>query len=157
MLRLFLATLLLCSFYSGVHFSVAHAADAASTADKADTTTRFSAAERALINRHYKQLKQDADLYAQYHDPREKKAKSLPPGLQKKAAQGNLPPGWQKKLKIGAVLPPDVLAAADSLPAVLVAELPAGPAGTLTLYVDGHIIRVLEATRTLIDFFALPH
>src|SRR5688572_597464 len=27
-----------------------------------------------------------------------KKAKSLPPGLQKKAARGDLPPGWQKKL-----------------------------------------------------------
>lgn len=119
----------------------------------------FDPQERALISSHYLSLQRDAALYEQYHeDGKNKKGKDskpLPPGLKKKAAQGNLPPGWQKKLKVGAVLPPDVLASADMLPPRLVAQLPAGPAGTITVHVDGQIIRVLEATRTIVDFFEL--
>ena len=135
-------------------------------AEPKTAATPFSERERAAISSHYLSLKRDAAVYAQYHEPRpsgskaggksDSKSQSLPPGLQSKAAQGRLPPGWQKRLKIGAVLPPDVLASADMLPPALVAQLPAGPAGTLTVHVDGQIIRVLEATRTIVDFFALP-
>lgn len=127
-------------------------------AEQKTATPPFSERERAAISSHYQTLQRDAEVYQQYHEPKkgERKNQSLPPGLQKKAAQGKLPPGWQKRLKVGAVLTPDVLAAADSLPPALVAQLPVGPAGTMTVHVDGQIIRVLEATRTIVDFFALP-
>lgn len=135
------------------------AAEQPAAADK--VSERFNERERATISSHYLSLQREAAIYEQYHEPapgKKKKdadSKSLPPGLQKKAEQGRLPPGWQKKLKVGAVLPPEVLAVADPLPPRLVAQLPAGPAGTITVHVDGQIIRVLEASRTIIDFFAL--
>lgn len=132
-------------------------------ADSGKPEPRFNDKERTAIATHYHALLREAELYAQYHesgkDKHDKKssksAKALPPGLQKKAAQGRLPPGWQRKLQIGEVLPPDILAVADPLPPALVATLPVGPAGTLTVHVDGQIIRVIEATRTIVDFFAL--
>lgn len=130
-------------------------------ADRDATSTPFSDRERATISSHYLSLARDAATYEQYHEPRKDKkgngqaGKPLPPGLQKKAEQGRLPPGWQKKLKVGSVLPPDVLAVAEPLPPRLVAQLPAGPAGTITVHVDGQIIRVIEATRTIVDFFGL--
>jgi hypothetical protein len=152
--------LILWSFFSTALPATVAAADHAAKTDNA-AIERFHERERATISSHYLSLQREAAIYEQYHEPAAGKKKNnadskhLPPGLQKKAAQGRLPPGWQKKLKIGAILPPDVLAVADPLPPRLIAQLPAGPAGTITVHVDGHIIRVLEASRTIVDFFAL--
>ena len=84
------------------------------------------------------------------------KKKSLPPGLRKKLARGGeLPPGWQKKIARGEVLNADVYGNAYNLPNDLLRRLPHQPGGTELIEVEGKIIRVLEATRTILDVFSL--
>jgi len=82
--------------------------------------------------------------------------KTLPPGLSKKVARGAaLPPGWQKKIARGEVLPPAVYAQAQLLPDVVQRKLPPPPAGTLLVTIDGKLVRLLEATHTILDVFEL--
>ena len=82
--------------------------------------------------------------------------KTLPPGLTKKVARGAaLPPGWQKKITRGEVLPPVVYAQAQPLPEVVRRKLPPPPAGTLLVTIDGKLVRLLEATHTILDVFEL--
>ncbi|NQD38493.1 hypothetical protein HPT27_15835 [Permianibacter sp. IMCC34836] len=161
---------LLLSFGTSSH-AANNAVDAVANGGKAaashatagkPASTLFSERERNAILSHYAARQHDAEVYAQYHESSKGKKdgnkhsdKALPPGLQKQAEQGRLPPGWQKKLKIGSKVPPDIFAVAEVLPPALIAQLPAGPAGTITVHVDGQIIRVVEATRTIVDFFGL--
>jgi len=71
------------------------------------------------------------------------KEKPLPPGLQKKLERGGeLPPGWQKKLVVGEYLGDEVYHSAR----VLVSDR-----GETTVEVAGRIIRVIEATREIIE------
>ena len=82
--------------------------------------------------------------------------KALPPGLAKKVARGEkLPPGWQKKIARGEVLPQTVYAQAQPLPEVVIRKLPPPPAGTILITLDGKVLRLLEATRTIVDVFEL--
>ena len=82
--------------------------------------------------------------------------KALPPGLAKKVARGEkLPPGWQKKIARGEVIPQTVYAQAQPLPAVVIRTLPPPPAGTILVTLDGKLVRLLEATRTIVDVFEL--
>ena len=82
--------------------------------------------------------------------------KALPPGLAKKVARGEkLPPGWQKKIARGEVLPQTVYAQAQPLPEVVMRKLPPPPAGTILVTLDGKVVRLLEATRTIVDVFEL--
>ena len=82
--------------------------------------------------------------------------KALPPGLAKKAARGGaLPPGWQKKIARGEVLAPAVYAQTQPLPEVVIRKLPPPPAGTILVTIDGKLVRLLEATRTILDVFEL--
>ena len=119
----------------------------------------FSAQEKAAISQHFQQEQREREQYAQYHesgkDKKQGKTKSLPPGLQKKAASGRLPPGWEKKLQRGQMLSPEVYAVAEPLPAQLVAQLPIGPLGSVTVRVEGKIVRLLEATHEIIDILDL--
>ena len=83
-------------------------------------------------------------------------AKALPPGVAKKAVRKEkLPPGWQKKIVRGAVLPQTVYAQAQPLPEVVIWKLPSPPAGTILVTLDGKVVRLLEATRTIVDVFEL--
>lgn len=80
------------------------------------------------------------------------KQKSLPPGLQKKVDRGGeLPPGWKKKLARGDVLPQDVYRAGKPLPADVRKSLPPDPPGTITVDIDGEVVRVLQKTREITD------
>ena len=82
--------------------------------------------------------------------------KTPPPGLAKKVARGDkLPPGWQKKIARGEVLPPTVYAQAQPLPEVVIRKLPPPPAGTILVTLDGKVVRLLEATRTIVDVVEL--
>jgi hypothetical protein len=82
--------------------------------------------------------------------------KALPPGLTKKVARdAKLPPGWQKKIARGEVLPQTVYAQAQPLPEVVIRKLPPPPAGTILVTLDGKVVRLLEATRTIVDVFEL--
>jgi hypothetical protein len=74
----------------------------------------------------------------------------------KKAARGaKLPPGWQKKITRGELLPETVYAQAQPLPEVVIRKLPPPPAGTLLVILDDKVLRLLEATRTIVDVFEL--
>ena len=80
----------------------------------------------------------------------------MPKKPTKKAARSaKLPPGWQKKITRGAVLPQTVYAQAQPLPDVVIRKLPPPPAGTILVTLDGKVVRLLEATRTIVDVFEL--
>jgi hypothetical protein len=92
--------------------------------------------------------------YYHHHPYTHKKHKRLPPGLQKKAARGQaLPPGWQKKLARGEVLDYEIYQHARRIPYELSRRLPPAPEGTVLIKVEGKIIRLYEATRTILDVF----
>jgi hypothetical protein len=87
-------------------------------------------------------------------DQAPKKMKKLPPGLQKKAARGKaLPPGWQKKIARGEVMDRQVYAHAHPLPVDLARRLPPQPAGVVTVQLEGKVVRLAEATLTILDVF----
>jgi len=74
----------------------------------------------------------------------------------KKAAHGaKLPPDWQKKIARGEILPETVYRQAQPLPEVVIRKLPPPPAGTMLVTLDGKVLRLLEATRTIVDIFEL--
>ncbi len=78
----------------------------------------------------------------------------MPPGLAKKVARGGeLPPGWQKKCVKGEILPVEVTKQCHPLPPEVVVKLPPPPAGTILITVDGKVVRLLEATREILDVF----
>ena len=80
-----------------------------------------------------------------YNDRYNDNNKSLPPGLQKKAAQGKpLPPGWQKKLAKGDILSRDIFSRGEIIS-------PRDREGRVSVNVDGTVIRVMENTREIID------
>jgi hypothetical protein len=82
------------------------------------------------------------------------KKKKLPPGLQKKLARGGeLPPGWQKKVERGEVLDAEVYEHAQPVPVDLARRLPPQPQGTIIVTVEGKLMRLIEATRTILDVF----
>ncbi len=88
--------------------------------------------------------------------PHGKKTKPLPPGLQKKVERGGeLPPGWQKKVVRGEVLDARVYGHSRPLPPDLMKRLPSQPAGTIVITVQGKVVRLVEATLTILDVFDL--
>lgn len=95
-------------------------------------------------------------LPAPAEPPPGKKTKSLPPGLQKKVERGGeLPPGWQKKVVRGEVLDAQVYGHSRPLPPDLMKRLPPQPGGTIVITVEGKVVRLLEATLTILDVFDL--
>ena len=82
------------------------------------------------------------------------KHKSLPPGLAKKVARGGeLPPGWKKKLAKGEVLDLAVYEKAVPLTRRERKRYSTSPAGTKLLKIENKIVRVMDATRTILDVF----
>ena len=75
----------------------------------------------------------------------EKEYKTLPPGLAKKADEGKpLPPGWQKKLHKGDILDKEIYARGKVV-------VPLGKDGTVTINVDGTLLKLYEQSRRIID------
>ena len=69
----------------------------------------------------------------------------LPPGLQKNAERGKpLPPGWQKKLHRGDILDNDIYVRGRVV-------VPVGRDGSITIDVDGTLLRLHEKTRKILD------
>jgi hypothetical protein len=70
---------------------------------------------------------------------------ALPPGLQKKVQRGGkLPPGWQNKLQKGATMEPEVYQQGTVIK-------PIDATGVITIKVDDKIIRLMKATREIVD------
>jgi hypothetical protein len=87
-------------------------------------------------------------------DNKNKKQKSMPPGLEKKIQQGKeLPPGWQKKIVKGEVLDNELCLNAVTVSKEERQKLPPSPAGTKLLKIENKIIHVMDATRTILDVF----
>lgn len=104
--------------------------------------------ERAVLLRHRNEL-------VELGTPGKKKR--LPPGLAKKVAKGGeLPPGWQKKVARGEVMEQDLYRLSSSLPPHIIKELPRQPSGTVLVVLEGKIVRLLQATREILDVFDLP-
>lgn len=97
------------------------------------------------------------EYYSQYPpEGTPKKQKHIPPGLQKKLARGGeLPPGWQKKVARGEVMPSEVYKYSTRVPQDVWAKLPPQPPGTVIVNVEGKVVRLMEATRTIIDVLEL--
>jgi hypothetical protein len=106
-------------------------------------------AERQQIIRYFQDSPQAAPK-----GRKGRKSKGLPKGLQKKVAGGgDLPPGWQTKVAKGEVLDQGVYRHAVPLPRELTMKLPPAPDGTVLVKVEGKVIRLYEATRTILDVF----
>ncbi len=89
-----------------------------------------------------------------YHQKGGGKSKQLPPGLAKKVARGGkLPPGWQQKCAVGEIMPPDVYDQCHPLPSEVVLKMPPPPEPTLTVTIGGKVVRLLKATREILDIF----
>jgi hypothetical protein len=74
--------------------------------------------------------------------------------LQKKVARGeSLPPGWEAKLRQGETMPPEVYAQCHPLPPEVVRQLPPSPPGTITVVIGGKVVRLIQATREILDVF----
>ncbi|HWX20525.1 MAG TPA: hypothetical protein VN578_11560 [Candidatus Binatia bacterium] len=85
-----------------------------------------------------------------------KHERRLPPGLAKKLARGGrLAPGWEKKCVVGQAVPAEVYAECHPLPSELVVKLPPPPepALTVTVAVEGKVLRLLKATHEILDVF----
>ena len=75
------------------------------------------------------------------------KRKHLPPGLQKKVDRGQaLPPGWQKKVARGQVLDVRVYRHGRVI-------VPIDKHGAVSILVDDRVIRLIQATRVILDVF----
>ena len=73
------------------------------------------------------------------------KGKDVPKGLQKKVAKGKaLPPGWQKKLSKGEKLDKGVYKAGTII-------TPIDKNGVVTLKVEDKTIRLMKATREIVE------
>lgn len=84
-----------------------------------------------------------------------KKAKQLPPGLQKKLARGGqLPPGWQKKMARGEVISNDVYTQAQILGRSSLPNIHHIP-GTEIIQVGDKVARVMTDTRRVLDVIDL--
>ena len=92
--------------------------------------------------------------YVQSQHLHAKKSKNLPPGLAKKVARGgSLPPGWQKKCVRGEIMPPEVYRQCHPLPHEVLVKLPPPPPGTILVAVHGKIVRLVKASREILDVF----
>ncbi len=75
--------------------------------------------------------------------------KPLPQGLQMKLERGgSLPPGWQRKLVRGEVLDESIYRQGEIV-------IPVDDRGLLTVRIEGKLIRLVEATREIIDIVEL--
>lgn len=113
----------------------------------------FTNAERNEYNSHYnKQSKNkkddnDDDAQGEHHGNKghDKKYSDLPPGLQKKVANGgSLPPGWQKKVSNGQVFSPELRTYSKRSPYT-------SPKGTSDYILEDKVIRVMDSTNVILD------
>jgi len=73
------------------------------------------------------------------------KHKTLPPGLQKKVDKGEpLPPGWQKKLVKGEIMAEPVFSHSEIV-------IPVDSKGLLTIRIEGKLVKLIQATREIIE------
>ncbi|MBF5057186.1 hypothetical protein [Alloalcanivorax profundimaris] len=98
---------------------------------------------RAFNDREREALRRFGDRY---------RGDDLPPGLRKKMARGgDLPPGWRDKLREGRRLPDDLYYQGYRLPESVYRT----PDGYSDVVIDNEVVRILDATQTIMDVFRL--
>ncbi|WP_461515779.1 hypothetical protein [Porticoccus sp.] len=113
----------------------------------------FDEAEKRLLGDYLRdsRYREDDGDYGKKH-----KEKKLPPGLRMKLERGGeLPPGWQRKVARGEVLDADIYNHSYSLPDDIRRRLPRDIDGTSLRRIDDRVVRVMDATRTVLDVFYL--
>lgn len=68
-----------------------------------------------------------------------------------------MPPGWQQKVARGEVLDADVYYHSRDLPDDILRRLPRDIDGTSIRRIDDRIVRIMDATRTILDVFYLTN
>ena len=83
-------------------------------------------------------------------------AKALPPGLQKRLAQGgSLPPGWQMKLARGEVIDTGLYAGAERLPPHLQRRAGVHTEDAELVIVGDRLVRLMSGQGTILDVIDL--
>jgi len=128
----------------------------ASADNNATAEIAAAVAGQVLFNEAEKRLFGDYLEDYRYDDEGRGKAKKLPPGLRMKLERGGeLPPGWQKKVARGEVLDADLYAHSHRLPDRLLRRLPKEVEGTSLRRIDDRVVRIMDATRTILDVYYL--
>lgn len=113
----------------------------------------FDETEKRLLGDYLRdsRYRDDEGEYGKKH-----KEKKLPPGLRMKLERGGeLPPGWQKKVARGEVLDAEIYSHSHSLPDEIRRRMPRDIDGTSIRRIDDRIVRVMDATRTVLDVYYL--
>ena len=116
-------------------------------------TVLFDQAEKRLLGDYLRdsRYRDDEGEYGKKH-----KEKKLPPGLRMKLERGGeLPPGWQRKVARGEVLDAELYSHSYSLPDEIRRRMPREIDGTSIRRIDDRVVRVMDATRTVLDVYYL--
>lgn len=149
MKRYLLATLLISVSVISTQSVAYDLNDAANDVNKAaDTVNAVQNTKNNLEGKNDLFNDNDRKTYKEYYGKEKKeskKKKDLPPGLQKKVANGgSLPPGWQKKVEAGQVFDSELRRYAYRSPYT-------SPKGTSTYILENKVVRVLDATNVILD------
>lgn len=63
------------------------------------------------------------------------------------------PPGWYTRVRPGYVMPPDIYVYREPVPQYIMVNMPPQPPGVIHIMIGGKVIRLMEATRTIMDVF----
>lgn len=63
------------------------------------------------------------------------------------------PPGWYTRVKPGYVMPHDIYVYREPVPQYIMVNMPPQPPGVIHVMIGGKIIRLMEATLTIMDVF----
>lgn len=80
---------------------------------------------------------------------------ALPPGLRGKERRGQLPPGWQQKVRVGHRLPDDLYYHGEPVPPRFYGDNRRPEGRYSDILLGDKVVRVLNATQTIIDVFGL--
>jgi len=149
MKRYLLTTLLISTSVSSAQTIAYDLNDAANTVNQtANTVNAMQNTKNNLEGKNDLFNDNDRKTYKEYYGKENKasnKKKDLPPGLQKKVANGgSLPPGWQKKVEAGQVFDSELRGYAYRSPYN-------SPKGTSTYILENKVVRVLDATNVILD------
>lgn len=64
-----------------------------------------------------------------------------------------LPSGWYTRVRQGCVIPSDIYVYREPVPQHVLVTMPPQPPGVVHIMVGGKVIRLVEATRTIMDVF----
>lgn len=64
-----------------------------------------------------------------------------------------LPNGWYTRIRRGCVMPYDIYEYREAVPQHVLVTMPPQPPGVVHIMVGGKVVRLMEATRTIMDVF----